>query len=388
MEKLKDKFKSKLVWVSKGEDSYKNTLKVLSYLELPDLKEKKILIKPNCGKIYLPEAGVTTHPAVVSAIIEHLRKKGVKDIFIGESPISGVKVMETFAVCRIAKVSKERDVPLIDLDLTLTIILPIPQGILINQVKLSHMVKEFDYIITVPVMKCHMHTQVTLGLRNMKGILRRREKVKFHQIQALEEKTKGNKELDIAISDFLTAIMPDLSIIDGTFGMEGMGPSSGNPKNSQLIVGSSNPIAGDIVSSYLMGFEPEEVNHLRLIAQRYKEPVDIYGYEIYPEHFKKHRTRFEPPLDKISFNYSDVKVHEGDACSACLSTLLLFLKRYHNKLRPCYLSYNKIHLCIGKGVQECPNGTIYVGKCAMENEGEGIVVEGCPPVPSQIIEEL
>jgi len=44
--------------------------------------------------------------------------------------------------------------------------------------------KKYDFVVTVPVMKTHMHTVVSLGLKNMKGVLWRREKVRFHQLKA------------------------------------------------------------------------------------------------------------------------------------------------------------------------------------------------------------
>jgi uncharacterized protein (DUF362 family) len=69
-------------------------------------------------------------------------------------------------------------------------------------------------------MKTHMHTRVTLSIKNMKGLLWRREKARFHQLQYDETITQGDKELDIAISDMASVLLPRLAVIDGTVGME------------------------------------------------------------------------------------------------------------------------------------------------------------------------
>ena len=75
-----------------------------------------------------------------------------------------------------------------------------------------------------------MHTQVTLSLKNMKGVLWRREKARFHHLRCDEKIKKGYRELDIAISEMASVLFPQFAIIDGTVGMEGMGPAYGTTK--------------------------------------------------------------------------------------------------------------------------------------------------------------
>ena len=125
-----------------------------------------------------------------------------------------------------------------------------------------------DFIISIPVMKTHMHTQVTLSLKNMKGLLWRREKARFHQLQCDETITQGEKELDIAISEMASVLLPHLAIIDGTVGMEGMGPAYGKPKKMGVIIVGDNALSADAVATRLMGFDPESVPHLQLSAEK------------------------------------------------------------------------------------------------------------------------
>ena len=106
----------------------------------------------------------------------------------------------------------------------------IPGGKVIQKVKVPSILKQFDFIISIPVMKTHMHTQVTLSIKNMKGLLWRREKARFHQLRCDEKITRGHRELDLAISEMASVLFPHLAIIDGTVGMEGMGPAYGTPK--------------------------------------------------------------------------------------------------------------------------------------------------------------
>jgi len=91
--------------------------------------------------------------------------------------------------------------------------------------------------------------------------------------------------------------------------------------------------------------------------------------------------------------YPRVVIHTGDACSACTSTLMLFLEQYHNQLADYALADGKTHLAIGKQSQPLPEGTITLGNCAVAAAGKGpgsrdILVRGCPPVCSQVLAAL
>ena len=75
---------------------------------------------------------------------------------------------------------------------------------------------------------------------------------------------------------------------------------------------------------------------------------------------------------------------DHSSCSACQSTLLLFLMRYKERLFDYFPSQDKIHIAIGKGHTEVPEGTLLIGNCTSHQRNQGIFVPGCPPVGSQI----
>ena len=72
-----------LVIVSKGKNPYVTTRRGLEKFPLPDLKGRRVLIKPNAARLASPGDGVTAHPQVVAAAIDHLREEGVRRIAIG-----------------------------------------------------------------------------------------------------------------------------------------------------------------------------------------------------------------------------------------------------------------------------------------------------------------
>ena len=377
-----------LVRVSKGDEPFETTEQVLQGLPLPDLKGKKVLIKPNAARLASPGEGVTTHPSVVAATIKHLKKQGVGRIVIGESCIFGVDAEEAFRVTGMKEVSEETGVDLLDLDQGEPTEIAAPGGTVIKKIKVPVLLREFDLIVSIPVMKTHMHTQVTLSLKNMKGLLWRREKARFHQLRYDRKVTRGHKELDIAISEMASVLFPHLAIIDGTVGMEGMGPAYGERKRMGMVIAGNNALSADAVAARLMGFTPDAIPHLKLSAERGLGEIHPERIFVEPKDYLKWETPFAPPPRQLSLSYPDLTVYDEGSCSACLSTLLVFLNEYHLRLKDYPLKDGKIHIGIGKNLGGCPEGTLLIGNCTSKLKRKGIFVQGCPPVASHIWEVL
>lgn len=346
------------------------------------------MIKPNGARLASPGEGVTTHPRVVEALADYLLEQRAGEVAIGESCIFGVNSEEAFRMTGLKGLSERKGIELIDLDQAPPMEMIIPGGKILKKIKIPAILKRFDFIISVPVMKTHMHTRVTLSLKNMKGALWRREKAKLHQLQGNRNLLQGGKALDLAISDMALVLFPHFSVIDGMTGMEGMGPSYGVKKETGLIVAGGNPICTDAVAARLMGFKPEEVAHLYFSAEKGLGEIQLEKISIEPKNYLKWENPFAPPPTELSLPFPDLVVHDQGSCSACLSTLFVLLHRYEGELTPHRLRDNKIHIGIGKHLDHLPRGTILIGNCAKKMKKRGLFVQGCPPVASEILRSL
>jgi uncharacterized protein (DUF362 family) len=304
-------------------------------------------------------------------------------VAVGESPITGVTMFEAFESSGTAAVAKERNCPLIDMDIRRYVTCDIPSGIAMKSLKLCREITEYDIIVSIPVMKTHMHTGVTLSVKNMKGCLWRRSKVDFHmlpQIPGHEE-----KPLDIAIADMSSVLRPHLSIIDGTIGMEGLGPSAGKPKSLGLIIVGVDAFAADSVACAMMGIHAQDIPHLRMGSQREYGIIDLDSINVHPQNWKDVKTSFAPPPEELSLEFSGFTVLDKQSCSACQSTLLMFLREYGRKLRGDASDDKDITIAIGKGHEELPIDTLCVGNCTAKHKNCRRFVSGCPPVSSEIL---
>ena len=365
-----------------GNGPYANARQALEQVDLGPVRGKRVLLKPNAGRLAAAGAGITTHPDVIAAAIDAFREAGA-EVAVGESPIVGVDVHEAFRMTGIAAVAAGRDCPLIDMDWRRFVELPVPEGRAIRSLRVCPEVLECDFLVSLPVMKMHMHTGVTLAVKNLKGCLWRRSKVELHMLAPVE--ACPHKPLDVAIADMASVLRAHLAIIDGTVGMEGLGPSAGQARPLDAVVVSPDPFAADAVACRLMGTKAADIPHLRIGAERGYGVIDLDRLAVTPAHWQDWVCPFVPPPESLTIEFPGIAVLDDRSCSACQSTLLLFLHRYRDSLLDYFPSQGPIRFAIGKGRAELPEGTVCIGNCTSQRQGCGIFVPGCPPVASQIL---
>lgn len=373
------------VAVAHGQGPYHNTLTALKSISLQGVRGKSVLLKPNAGRVAHSGEGITTHAEVVAAVIDAFHEAGA-EVAVGESPITGVKALDALEATGITAEARKRNCPLIDMDQRPFVEMDIPDGRVLHKLKLCPEVLEFDVIVSVPVMKMHMHTDVTLSVKNMKGCLWRRSKVQLHMLPPIEG--SDEKPINVAIADMASVLRPHLAIIDGTVGMEGLGPSAGQPKALDCVVVGADGFAADAVACQLMGTRAEDVPHLRMGAERGFGVIVLDRIAITPEHWQDWGCYFARPPQNLSIEFPNITVKDNNSCSACQSTLLLFLKDYADRIFDYLPDQDHLDIAIGKGHTDLPEKTLCVGNCAAGCKTKSLFVPGCPPVASEILKKL
>jgi len=380
-----DTAEAKRVIVTHGGGPYANTVAALEQIDLSAVRGKRVLLKPNVGRVATLDRGIITNPEVVAAAIDVFRQVGA-EVAIGESPITGVKVMEAFEAAGITAIAAERNCPLIDMDRRPAVEVPIPEGRAIHELKLCADVLDFDAAVSIPVMKMHMHTGATLSVKNMKGCLWRRSKVGLHMLPAIE--SSDEKPINVAIADMSSVLRPHLAIIDGTVGMEGLGPSAGKAKQVDTVVVGFDGFAADAVACRIMGTDVQAVPYLAIGGKRGYGVIDIESLDISPGNWAEWIDPFAAPPSNLEIAFPNVTVLDNGSCSACQSTLLLFLTQFREQLFDYMPDKDAVHIAIGKHHTEVPEGTLCVGNCTARHKKSGIFVPGCPPVSSEILKTI
>ncbi|MHA2428288.1 MAG: DUF362 domain-containing protein [Candidatus Hermodarchaeia archaeon] len=233
----------------KGKNPQNNTVEALKLIcaidSLP--RDKPILIKPNYINDRHPSTGITTDVKVIEGVVSYLREHKVQDIVIGE----GCGYSDTFRAFKVAGVDTLEEkwgIKLIDLNKDEFIEVSPPDSLALRKVRIAKTALESS-IISVPKLKLHGGATVTLGLKNMMGVMT--PKGSMH-----------NGYLSQNIADLASIVTPTVTVVDGIIAGEGH-ETSGNPLRMDLVLAGLDPVAVDSVGATVMGVSPDKVDHLR-----------------------------------------------------------------------------------------------------------------------------
>ena len=121
---------------------------------------------------------------------------------------------------------------------------------------LPRTVLEADFLVSLPKIKTHHWSGVTLSMKNMFGIVPGSR-------YGWPKNILHWKGIQESILDICATVPVHFVIADGIVAMEGNGPLNGNPRRLGQIVLADDPVAADATCSRLMGFEPERIMHIR-----------------------------------------------------------------------------------------------------------------------------
>ncbi len=246
----------------------------------------RVLIKPNLLMKRTPDAGTTTHPALVRAVIDELKAAGVTDITLADSP--GGPYMKSYlssvydatgmtAVCRETGITLNEDLT--------SFTKKAPEGANIGSFSLIAPLSSCDLIINLPKLKTHCMTGMSCAVKNMYGCIPGLQKGELHyRFKQKDTFSRMLIDLSLTIGRYIT-------IVDGVDAMEGNGPSGGDKRHVGLTISSDNPFALDDAVLRLIGLKPDEVQTVKQSAQlKLYDKVAITGdyTEVHPiEGFKK-----------------------------------------------------------------------------------------------------
>jgi uncharacterized protein (DUF362 family)/Pyruvate/2-oxoacid:ferredoxin oxidoreductase delta subunit len=243
--------------------------KILHAFPLP-WKGKRVVIKPNILGPSPPEKGITTHPALIRALVQSLKKREAICL-VGDNPgVLGYAANERCA--RVSGILEAADGCFVNFARE-TVQVAV-RSRFVEKLVISKPILEADLVINVPKFKTHIQTKVTGAVKNMFGILVGAEKARVHLSAAKPE------DFSEALVDVYQIRIPDLTIMDAVVGMEGNGPSSTDLRAIGKILAAPNGVCVDGLMAAMMGVNPSKVDSLRIAFQRGLGEVDPAKMEI------------------------------------------------------------------------------------------------------------
>lgn len=317
------------------------------HFEMLGLAEKlspdmNVVIKPNLLMKRNPKDATTTHPAIVRGIILKLHELGVHKITVAESPggtytavaLNGIytecgmkEAVKGYAALNSNFESDERKTPNGKPLSSFTIIKPI---------------LEADFIINVAKLKTHAMTGMSGAVKNLFGTIPGLMKPELHW------RFPDKRKFCEMLVELCETVNPDVCFIDAVTSMEGDGPSSGIPKQTEMIISGYNPYNIDLALCRVISAPPESIYTVdTAIKLNYSEAsadkLDFIGDELHCFNFVK------PKGKSTSFEDYVPKLLKRPAKAVMNS---LFTPRPHIITKTC--------VGCGKCAESCPAGTITI----------------------------
>lgn len=217
---------------------------------------ERVLLKPNMLYGKPPEAAVTTHPAVVAAVIELVREAGGTPV-VGDSPGVG-KLSRVAERSGILKVLEETGTELVEFSEPVEVT---GEG-LFRRIELARPYLEADRVINLPKLKTHGMMTMTCAVKNLFGAVVGTDKAAWH--------LKAGEDRDLFARMLLEIYLlrkPDLNIVDAIVSMEGDGPGSGDPRPVGVLLAGGNPVSVDMVAGEILGI-PARLLYVERVARK------------------------------------------------------------------------------------------------------------------------
>jgi len=331
----------------------------------------EVFIKPNIGA---NSKDVNTDPNVVRGIIHYLQTIGIEKITIGEGAVETECESSDYNF-RLGwdKMAAEEKVDLADLNHTDRTTVDFMGG---GKIGLPTIMLGKSYI-NVAKMKTHMQTLVSLCVKNQKGILDSTTRKMFHKFGLHEP-----------IARLAQIVRPELCVVDGYIAVEGNGPGNwGTLRKVGKLIAGDDMVEVDSVCCGMMGIDPDEVEHLRILrgntfTNKFEELALVKPFKRPDNTFKMFKTHLSPE----------------NACSACLSSVGEMTKLARKSWLGVKVFARKgllqrLDIVVGSPEDApCSHGyLVFYGDCARKiakTYPEYPFIQGCPPVSKRALEHL
>ena len=310
-----------------------------------------------------------TDPVLVESLCRHLYSAGARRVYVMDSATQGNFTRLVFHTSGLARAAKRAGATPLYLDEDRQVPVDIPglgAKLHIARTIYEKLVEggaENTYL-SVPKLKTHSMSTVTLALKNQIGLLRHADRMPYH-----------NDRLHEVVAGLYRLVRPDFVVVDGAVAVyHGHYPAVAAQDRSlarlDLLLGGADPLAVDVVGASVLGYPLEEVEHLRLAARSGLGVGNLGSIRVLGQLPEPHRYPWEL-LDEFPAN---VTVLEGkqrlcqEGCRGNVLAVLQVLHLDHGIRRPYSMVMGRGH-DLGE-IDALKPPVMVVGECAAGEVGE------------------
>jgi len=246
-----------IVSVATGERELETVYRALNGIDFKGVLADwdRVLIKVNFVTSKTWDTGTTTDPLMVEALINRVRDLG-KEVFVVETDATSTSADKAVVKTGMKEMLDRVGVEFVNMrHLDESVELTVIDGKALKSFKVAKIATE-SAIISAAKLKGISDLGVTLGLKNMFGMLTAKWKLRFHR-----------KGMHKVVYDICKTLPPTLTVIDGFVGLKGFMPMRGTPVHFKTIIASTDSVASDSVGALIVGRNPQSIDYLKWLNE-------------------------------------------------------------------------------------------------------------------------
>ncbi|MFW6138284.1 MAG: DUF362 domain-containing protein [Spirochaetota bacterium] len=345
-------------------------------------KNGTVFIKPNVIMGVSATKGITTEPQLVAGLIELLKQRGVKKVFVGDSPASYMGSRQAFESTGMAGAVRESGGEIVNIDDESERVSIRLQSDMLEELSVPRKAAEADFLINFAKLKTHRLGAVTCCVKNWVGFISQDLRLQYHQTR-----------LPKLVAELHRALPEQLCFADGVVIGEGEGPDLNEPRFLGVLLSSNDPVAVDSVGARLLGIHSNELvfsqtAYFEGIGEIERNKIQITG-----ENIEEISIQVKRPTG-VLYNRFPCHIILGGMCEGCFAWFIgpaLFWKRDNiwqkinqNAGKPTFMiGFNARDVHFEQHLKQGPY--FVIGDCAPKkyrDDPRTVYIKGCTPGPS------
>jgi uncharacterized protein (DUF362 family) len=211
-----------------------------------------VVVKPNiCVAYHNYEYAATTNPWVVAGIVKLALEAGAKKVKVMDFPFGGT-AEQAYNISGIQSEVQKAGGTMVVMSGLKFVDTEIPQGKDLKSARIYDEVLDADVLINVPIAKHHELARLTLGMKNMMGVI--------------YDRPAMHSNLGQRLADLNSRVRSKLVIIDAVRMLMAHGPTGGNlsdVRKADTIIASPDIISADSYAATLFGLNPDDLTYIK-----------------------------------------------------------------------------------------------------------------------------
>jgi len=228
-----------------------------------------VILKPNiCVDYRTYEYGATTNPQVVAALVELCLGAGAARVRVMDTPFGGGPQV-AYAHSGIADAVTAAGGEMEIMNRAKFKKTAIPQGQDITAWPVYADLLTADVLINIPIAKHHNLTRLSLGGKNLLGVVQRPNELHFN--------------LGQRVADLASLVRPTLTVVDAVRTLVHNGPTGGNlddVRQRDTVIASHDMVAADAYAATLFDLTGQDISYIKAAAEMGLGTIDLSAIKI------------------------------------------------------------------------------------------------------------